>query len=168
MASLRTSSAIFILFCSVIHSAMAYGVYYGSWYLYVWIPLVIIAIIRCCCYYNRKQEREQVRTVYVDPGRRPTGQQQTVVNTQMTAGSTVINPPQYQQAPHYGQPQGAVINSAYTPDPAGTAYPPKAPGLPYPPSSPGQVYPPTAYPPPSAPFPPPPEYSEAVKLPEPI
>ena len=100
---------------------------YGSWYLYVWIPLAIIAIIRCCCYYNQKKERE-AQTVYVDQGRRPTGQ--TVVNTQMTAGSTVVNPPQYQHAPHYGQPQGAVINSAYTPDPAGTAYPPNAPGLP--------------------------------------
>ncbi|XP_011675834.1 rhodopsin-like [Strongylocentrotus purpuratus] len=158
MASLRTLSAIFILFCSVIHSAMAYSVYYGSWYLYVWIPLVIIAIIRCCCYYNQKKERE-AQTVYVDQGGRPTGQAQTVISTQMTAGSTVINPPQYQPALHYGQPQGAVINSAYTPDPAGTAYPPNAPGLPYPPSSPRQ--PGTAYPPP-------PQYSEAVKLPEPL
>ncbi|XP_041453111.1 uncharacterized protein LOC121406160 [Lytechinus variegatus] len=151
MVSARTSSAIFILLCSVVHSAMAYEVYYGSWYLYVWIPLLIIAIIRCCCYLNRKREPEQ-RIVYVDGV--PADQTQTTINTtQVTAGISVVIPPE--QAPPYGQHQGPVINSAYTPGP-GDAYPPqKHEAAMYPPASGANA----AYPPP------PPGYSEAVKLP---
>nr|XP_054774861.1 uncharacterized protein LOC129283053 [Lytechinus pictus] len=151
MVSARTSSAIFILLCSVVHSAMAYRVYYGSWYLYVWIPLLIIAIIRCCCYLNKKREPEQ-RIVYVEGVAADQTQTTTINTTQVAAGISVVLPPE--QAPLYGHPQGPVINSAYTPGP-GDAYPPKNHGA--------AMYPPASGA--NASYPPPPGYTEAVKLP---
>ncbi|XP_041452856.1 uncharacterized protein LOC121405926 [Lytechinus variegatus] len=152
MVSARTSSAIFILLCSVVHSAMAYRVYYDSWYLYVWIPFcLIIAIIRGCCYYNRKREPEQ-RIVYVEGVPADQTQTTTIDTTQVTAGSGVVLPPE--QAPPYGQHQGPVINSAYTPGP-GNAYPPQNQGV--------AMYPPASGA--NAAYPPPPGYVEAVKLP---